>query len=391
MACKAKNELDIFLNKLNIEILDSSNVDVEKIFQDYFSYYPPFENNDKKRKEFPDAFIAAEIRERFKNGEQVAIISKYDGFKTACGSSPNYLFFNSLGELYNVLNKQEESYNESLKYIDKYNLVICQRIKKFVVENDCVDVVGISYDKDGISEGYDYDETMLEKISNITCGIHTIDDILDGQVCATLVCKADFDVDCYYEDYNNAAWDSEDKTYLYVETRQIKEKHTARFAVKIRFDLKNEEFNISKFAIILGGDFRKERIEIEDDRFYDYEQEIIDMDREGVGLLAMNKYEDFLEESLVNSKMKKYFIEKFEEINNLLSDFEDICMVYDDVIELMKRESTEIKECISEFVKNSEKLEDFPLDMDKFEIEDKDISKILVWLEKLYNEVCFCS
>lgn len=383
MACKAKTELEVFLSKLNIEILDSSNVDVEKIFKDYFAFSAPFENNDKKRKEFPDAFIAAEIRERFKNGEQVAIISKDDGFKTTCGNSSNYFFFNSLGELYNALNKQEQSYNKALDYINKYNSVICKKINKYICENDCIDVVGISYDKDGISEGYDYSETMLEAVSNVACGIHTIDEISDEQVYATLICKANFAVDCFYEDYNNAAWDSDSKTYFYVETRQIKEKHIARFAVKIKFDLQTEEFEISKFAITLGGDSRKERIEIEDGESYDYEQEIIDMDRESVGLLAMDKYEDFLEESLIDSKMKEDFIAKFEEINCLLSNFEDVCMVYDDAIERIKTESGEF---VSKLAKNSKELEDFPLEVENLEIDEDEVSEVLVWLQDKYNE-----
>lgn len=388
MAHKAKTELEVFFSKLNVEILDSTNVDVEKIFQDYFAFCPPFENNDKKRKEFPDAFIAAEIRERFKNGEQVAIISKDEGFKIACGNSPNYFFFNSLGDLYNALSKQEQSYNKSLDYINKYSSAICQKINKFIYENDCIDVVGMSYDKDGISEGYDYSETMLESVSNLACRIHTIDEISDEQVYATLVCKANFEVDCFYEDYDNAAWDSDSKTYFYVETRQIKEMHTARFAVKIKFDLQAEEFEISKFAITLGGDSRKERIEIEDDEVCDYEQEIIDMDRESVGLLAMDKYVDYLEESLTDSKMKEDFISKFEEINGLLSNFEDVCMVYDNVIERIKNESGEF---VSKLAKKSKDLEDFPLEIENSEIDVDEVSEVLVWIQDKYDEAVFFS
>lgn len=79
MAQKAKVELNAFLDKLDLEILDSSAVDVEKIFSDYFEFKPPFEDNDKKRKEFPDAFAAAQIKKRFNNGEKLAIVSADKG------------------------------------------------------------------------------------------------------------------------------------------------------------------------------------------------------------------------------------------------------------------------------------------------------------------------
>ena len=138
----------------------------------------------------------------------------------------------------------------------------------------------------------------------------------------------------------------------------------------------------------MGGDSRKERIEIEDDEVYDYEQEIIDMDRESVGLLAMDKYEDYLEESLTDSKMKEDFISKFEEINGLLSNFEDVCMVYDDVIERIKNESGEF---VSKLAKKSKELENFPLEKENSEIDEDEISEVLVWLQDKYDEAAFFS
>lgn len=387
MACKAKVDLETFLEKLNVEVLDSSNVDVEKIFKDYFNFCPPFEKSDKKRKEFPDAFIVEEIKERFKDGEQVAIISKDDGFKKACGNLPNFLFFNSLGELYNTLNKQEQYYDKAVDYVSRYNLLISQKIKEYIVENDCVDVVGISYDKDGVSEGYDYSETLLEAVESVSCGIHTIDEISDEQVYATLVCKADIDVDCYYEDYDNAAWDSESKTFLYLETKQIKESHSVRFCVKVNLDLQSEEFQLAKFTIILGGDSLKERTEIVDDEIWDYEQEIIDMDRENVGLTAMNSYEDFLEENLADSKMKQEIIGKFEEINSLKSKFEEICILYDEIIERLKSAPIETKELIVENAKKTKEMDYLLVEMERTEAEETDVEEVIAWLEERYNEV----
>lgn len=92
MALKAQSSLNEFLKKLDVTYLDNSGVDVEKIFCDYFSFNPPFEDNNEKRKEFPDAFITAQIRMRFKDGEKLAIVSKDNGFKKACGTQSGYIF-----------------------------------------------------------------------------------------------------------------------------------------------------------------------------------------------------------------------------------------------------------------------------------------------------------
>lgn len=384
MAQKAKEELNAFLNKLDVEILDSSKVDVEEIFRDYFNYKPPFENNEKKRKEFPDAFIAAQIRERFKNGEELAIVSTDKGFNQACGSSTCYTFFESLGELYDKLNKEEQNYNKSVEYMHNLSTVICQKIRKIILENDCVDVIGVSYDKDGIQEGYDYSETMIESVSNVSSRIHTIDEISEERVSATLICSADIEVDCYYEDYDNAAWDSESKSYFYVETRVIKEIHRARFEVRVEIDVKSEELKVSKFTVILGEDSRKDRFEITDDEDYNYEQEIMDMDRENVGLTAMGKYNSYLEESLFNSKMQEEFVSRFETINDLLADFEEISVIYNEIMEQIKESPDEAKKTILKIAENVNEIEDFPFESNITEITDGDIFEFYSWVKEKY-------
>ena len=110
-----------FLEDCKVERLDTSNIKLEQILEDYFAVRPPFENCEKKRKEFPDAFIAQEIKNRFGIDEVVAIVSEDNGFKTACARSKNHLFFSSIGELFNELSKQEEEYAAALDLIKDNN------------------------------------------------------------------------------------------------------------------------------------------------------------------------------------------------------------------------------------------------------------------------------
>ena len=387
MAQKAKEQLSTFLDKLDLEILDSSEVDVEKIFSDYFNFKPPFENNDKKRKEFPDAFAAAQIKSRFRNGEKLAIVTADKGFKKACGNSSNYLFFDTLGDLYNTLNKEELNYNKSMAYIDKLSPIICDSIKDIILENDCVDVIGVSYDKDGIEEGYDYSETMVEEVSNVSSSIHTIDEISEEHISATLLCSADIDVDCYYEDYNNAAWDSESKSYFYLETKKMKEIHTARFGVRVEVNVKSEKFKLSKFTVKLGGDSRKDRFEILMNKDYDYEQDIMDMDRKSAGLLALGEYESYLENSLIDSKMKEDIVNQFEEINTLLSDFEEISMNYSEIMKQINNTPDKTKKIMLKIAENKRNIKGFPFDLDKPEITSEDMGEFYSWIEEKYLEI----
>lgn len=70
-----------FLENLNPEILDLSLIDLNDIVDDYFDIKPPFESGEKKRKEFPDAFIANQIRKRFGKDEVIAIVCNDNGLK----------------------------------------------------------------------------------------------------------------------------------------------------------------------------------------------------------------------------------------------------------------------------------------------------------------------
>ena len=87
-------------------------------------------------------------------------------------------------------------------------------MNEYIKDNENIDVNGLSYDKDGIESGYDYNEFYLHGISDVTFSVHSVDEISDNISIVTLSCKADIFADCYYEDYANAPWDPEEKEYV---------------------------------------------------------------------------------------------------------------------------------------------------------------------------------
>ena len=64
-----------------------------------------------------------------------------------------------------------------------------------------------------------------------------------------MICSADIDVDCYYEDYDSAVWDSESKSYLFLESKRNKEIHKARFGVRLDLNKDSEDFKLSEFKV----------------------------------------------------------------------------------------------------------------------------------------------
>ena len=382
---KSIDLLHKYIADLDAEILDTSKIDLDAIIDDYFEIRAPFQIGEKKRKEFPDAFIANQIRERFGHEEMVAIISIDKGFKEACQSWDNHLFFSSLGDLYGEMNKQEEFYAATKDFVIEQKSDIESYLAQYIKNNVEINVIGLSYDRKGVTEGYDYSETYLNSLSDVTIGIHSVDEIDDNKSIVTLKCKSSFSMDCFYEDYENALWDSEEKEYVYVDTIEIREEHKAKFACRIEINRTENTFEVLPFKIILGADSRKERYEIETDSEYDYEQEIEDMNRESVGMNPLGDYETYLEEDLVDSKMSKDIIERFNCINELYKEYEEILSIYDSLLKLFL-DKENIKSIIRIISSKLEEIADFPGIIDGDDISQEEISEIEKWVEFKYED-----
>ena len=371
---------DDFINDINAEILHSDLIDLDKVIEDYFEINPPFQSGEKKRKEFPDAFIASQITKRFGDNEKVAIISADNGFKDACKNTPNHVFFDSLSQLYDTINKEDAAYDATMHIIEELQYYITSKITDHIKNNENIDVKGKSYDKDGIEYGFDYNEYYLDSISNTSFTVHSVDELNEKTSVLTLLCNANISADCFYKDYDNAAWDSETKEYIFVDTVKIKEIHHARFGCRIELDRETKKIKIMPFTVILGGDSRVQRYEVEEnDKDIDYEQEIEDMERESLGFTALGNYESYLEENLPNSDLYQSLVKQFDEINDIHRAFEDFSITYDSLLDKINK-SENPKDIIKKIIATIPENSDFPSVIDEECIEDFEIEEIKQWI-----------
>lgn len=376
---KSEELFDNFLTDINAEILGIDLINLESIIDDYFEINPPFEDGEKKRKEFPDAFIANQIRKRFGEAEDVAIVSNDNGFKKACKEAPNHFFFGSLGALFDAINKEkEEAYAETINVIKELQFRIAPTLIEYIKSNENIEVRGLSYDKDGVETGFDYDESYLHNVSNIAFRVDSVDEMTDKYSKVTLLCKADISADCYFEDYANAPWDSETKEYVFVETIKMREEHTSRFECRIEVDRETKSYKIFPFTIILDDDSRKDRYELEKQSVVNYEQEIQDMDRVQLGFTPLGSYESYLEEALPDSELSNEIIERFEKINQLHGKFEDHSIIYDSLLEEL--DNSDPRYIIKSIYPKLLGISDIPHITDIESIEDREIEEIKNWI-----------
>ncbi len=383
---------DDYIKSINAEILESDLINLDSIINDYFQIKPPFQSGEKKRKEFPDAFIACQIRERFGEEEQVAIISNDSGFNSACKTAPNHFFFESLGQLYDTINKDEIMYNDTVDSIENLKLYICFCISEYIKDNESIDVRGRSVDKDGIESGYNYDEFYIKSVKNTSFRVWSVDEMSEQSSIVTLLCNTEIVVDCFYKDYDNAPWDSEEKEYLYVDTINIREKHNAKFGCRIELNRKEKSIKIFPFTVILGEDSREERHIVDDSPTVNYVQELYDMDRKELGLRSLSDYESYLEEDLSNSELEQDVVQKFEEIKSIYKAFEDISICYDSLLEKLHTEN--VNDIAVQLSCKLKDISDFPVIPNKQQITEDEIYNIRQWCENKYekseriNELC---
>lgn len=264
---KSLEAWDGFLKRLQPEMLDLKNVNLERIIDDYFASNPPFEKKEAKRYEFPDAFIVNQISERFGDAETVAIVSNDKGFMSACCKLNNWIPCSSLGELFDVLNHHDEEYEEITNEINHLLSEKVEELRSLIENKDSIEVLGpnTSPRRGDFSSDY-YDFVVLE-VDDLQYNVWTVDEISKENVWATVLCTAGLDVICTYDDYENAVWDRDTEAYLNAEIRHNLECHMARFGVQVKMDRTQHALLIKPFRVILNGDTRRSRESINEDEY----------------------------------------------------------------------------------------------------------------------------
>lgn len=134
----AVDKFNEYIKDLQFTILDSAGVEINQIMDDYFHFRPPFENNEKKKNEFPDAIMIAKIKNEFSEDKPVWIISGDKGFRKAFEGDKGFSSLEKLNELFDMINQQDEKniYEAIKAYLSNSNNLnhIIELLKEEVIE-----------------------------------------------------------------------------------------------------------------------------------------------------------------------------------------------------------------------------------------------------------------
>lgn len=234
-----------FLDSANSVMLDSSGIDIESILDDYFIGRAPFEQNENKKHEFPDALIASKLKLEFSEMKPLFVISGDDGFKKAFSDIRGFVCLKSVKELLDLINRQDEMYTSITRYLlDTNSRKLVAEFIKQMLETTDIEVNGLDCDRKGLCEGYEYEETIVTSITDIDFDLSSVDEINELSVSLTLSCKAKISALCTYNDYENSIWDSEEKEYIFLSTGEVEEEHEPDFECSLELSVLQENDSI---------------------------------------------------------------------------------------------------------------------------------------------------
>lgn len=234
-----------FLGSANSVILDSSSIDIESILNDYFIGRAPFEQNENKKHEFPDALIASKLKLEFSEVKPLFVISGDGGFKKALSDVRGFVCLKSVKELLDLINRQDEMYTSITQYLlDTNSRTLVAEFINQMLENIDIEVNGLNCDRKGLCEGCEYEETIMTSITDLDFELSSVDEINELAVSITLSCKAKIFVRCKYNDYENSIWDSEEKKYIFLSTREVEEEHEPDFECSLELRVSQENDSI---------------------------------------------------------------------------------------------------------------------------------------------------
>lgn len=199
-----------FLANEYVEVVSLAGVEIEGVFERYFSARAPFGSGNKKS-EFPDAFsIEAVTKAAEDRGHDLYVISNDGDLKKYVQESQGMHHLQSIEDLLELVVRTEEILARPAEIGDKFisenlnsiEMLILERMEtsEFYCPND---------------EGVSFDITRIE-IKEVKIAGFKILDASRDEATYEIDFSAKILAGLEYADYENSPWDSEDKEYVYV-------------------------------------------------------------------------------------------------------------------------------------------------------------------------------
>lgn len=235
----ASREFETFLNSCNVEYASINQINVENVFEDYFSKKPPF-GDGKKKNEFPDACSLHAIKNHIED-DGIYIVSEDNDLKNFCQENEGFFLLDSIDALLNIYNTHENHLSDAiLRYVGDNVSILTGEIENIL---NGAEAYNISTWEDSELESH--------RVISITDLEPSIIFIEENTCLLTFIIDVDFEVHVSGPDYTNGYWDSEDKIMIPMETITRTDQEEKNFTVEmeLNFEIQGEEVIVSDYSI----------------------------------------------------------------------------------------------------------------------------------------------
>ncbi|MGM9601384.1 MAG: PIN domain-containing protein [Faecousia sp.] len=194
------------------ELLSNSGLSVEVLFDDYFGKRVPFEDNEKKKSEFPDAVVIMSIKRYLEESPDTVlyVVTDDNGWHSALSEISNVYLYKNVRDLLTKITKDEnELYSLIIQFMKECIATLQSSAEDWFVEQDW----STSIDSiDACIECEEIEDMFVSSMELVPDGVEYID--ADGEYASAVFSgTATFYLGFQYIDHTSEIYDREDHAW----------------------------------------------------------------------------------------------------------------------------------------------------------------------------------
>ena len=237
-------QFDDYLEETDCEIIDSKQVQLPELLDDYFNEVPPFEEKKAKKHEFPDAIIIKAIKSFFQQvPERLYIVSNDGGWKAAFAGQQKYEVIDSLDDMLKTVSQfcKEPFADKYISFLSDHSEEIVERIKDRL-END------IDWNEKVGNEVIEADEVFEFEVERIRLRDNDFEYVGKDGATVNLSAEVHIKLQYTYNDYTGSFQDDETGDLYNVASGEMTERHKFYLDLSVGIDAEGEIMDISDYS-----------------------------------------------------------------------------------------------------------------------------------------------
>lgn len=234
-------QFDDYMEETDCEVIESKQVQLAELMDDYFNEVPPFEEKKKKKHEFPDAIIIKAIKSFFQQvPERLYVVTKDDGWKAAFADEKKFEVIESLEEMLKTVSQfcKEPYADKYIGFLSDHSEEIIERIKDRL-ENDIE-----WYEKVG-TDVVEPDEVFEFEVERIRLRDNDFEFVSKDGATVNLSAEVYIKLQYTYNDYTGSFQDDETGDLYNVASGEMTERHKFYLNLSVGIDAEGEDMELS--------------------------------------------------------------------------------------------------------------------------------------------------